>query len=109
MTKGRKTTLKERIEIVQYTLAREKDYYGAAEKYAVSYQQVYSWGKKSESDGSLALEDWRGKGLESKETVTEKERLQLEVKELEHRNEYLEAEAGLLKKLAEIERRDPSN
>lgn len=109
MTKGRKTTLKERIEIVQYTLAREKDYYGAAEKYAVSYQQVYSWVKKYESDGSLALEDWRGKGLESKETLTEKERLQLEVKELEHRNEYLEAEAGLLKKLAEIERRDPSN
>lgn len=109
MTKGRKTTLKERIEIVQYTLAREKDYHGAAEKYAVSYQQVYSWVKKYESDGAAALEDRRGKKLASKETLTETERLQLEVKELKHRNEYLEAEAGLLKKLEEIERRDPSN
>ena len=109
MTKGRKTTLRERIEIVQYTLAREKDYYGAAEKYAVSYQQVYSWVKKYESNGAAALEDRRGKKLASKETLTETERLQLEVKELKHRNEYLEAEAGLLKKLNEIERRDPSN
>lgn len=36
--------------------------------------------------------------------LTEEEKLQLRIKELEHRNQYLEAENGLLKKLKEIER-----
>lgn len=109
MTKGRKTIWKERVEIVQYTLARDKDYHGAAEKYNVSYQQVYSWVKKYESGGIAALQDRRGKGLASKETLTDEEQLQLKIKELEHRNQYLEAESDLLKKLEEIERRDPFN
>lgn len=109
MTKGRKTIWKERVEIVQYTLARDRDYHGAAEKYAVSYQQVYSWVKKYESGGTTALQDRRGKGLASKETLTDEEQLQLKIKELEHRNQYLEAESGLLKKLKAIERRDPFN
>jgi Mor family transcriptional regulator len=41
MTKGRKTTLQERIEIVQYTIANDLNYQETAEKYRVSYQQVY--------------------------------------------------------------------
>lgn len=38
MTKGRKTTWKEHIEIAQYTLANELDYHKAEKKYGVSYQ-----------------------------------------------------------------------
>lgn len=79
MTKGRQTTLKGRVEIVQYTLARDKDYHGAAEKYGVSYQQVYSWVKKYESGGTAALEDRRGKGLASKAELTTEEALRLKV------------------------------
>ncbi len=37
MKQGRKTTFEERIEIVNFTLAHEKDYQGAVEKYGVSY------------------------------------------------------------------------
>ncbi len=37
MTKGRKTTWEERIEIVQDTLANGKSYQQTAEKYRVSY------------------------------------------------------------------------
>ena len=45
MKQGCKTTFDERVEIVNFTLAHEKDYQGAVEKYGVSYHQVYSWGR----------------------------------------------------------------
>lgn len=105
MTKGRKTTLKERLEIAQYTIANDFNYHEATEKYEVSYQQVYNWVRKYQQGGEQSFEDRRGKALESKTTLTEEERLQLRIKELNHRNQYLEAENGLLKKLKEIERR----
>ena len=46
MKQGRKTTFEERIEIVNFTLAHEKDYQGAVEKYGVSYQQILFLGQK---------------------------------------------------------------
>ena len=106
MTKGRKTTHKERLEITQYCLAIDKNYQETAEKYQVSYQQVYQWVQKYEKDGSGGLIDRRGRGLESKSNLTDAEKLVLENKALAERNKYLEAEIGLLKKLEEIERRD---
>ena len=42
MTKGRKTMLDERIEIVSYCIANGKDYAAAIERYKVSYPQIYS-------------------------------------------------------------------
>ncbi|MFD1417146.1 transposase, partial [Oceanobacillus jeddahense] len=105
MSERRKTTFKERIEIAQYAIANDLNYQQAAEKYGVSYQQVYSWVRKYRKDGEQALQDRRGKTLESKPNLTEEEKLQLRIKELEHRTQYLEAENGLLKKLEEIERR----
>ena len=43
MTKGRKTTFEERIEIVQYCIAHDHNYAETAENYQVSYQQVRSY------------------------------------------------------------------
>ena len=40
MTKGRKTTFEERVEIVQYCIAHDHNYAETAEKYEVSYQQA---------------------------------------------------------------------
>lgn len=105
MHKGRKTTFEERVEIVNFTIAHGKDYQAAVEKYGVSYQQVYSWVRKFEKDGSQGLVDRRGKGLESKPNLTAEEELQLKIKQLEERNRLLEMENGLLKKLDEIQRR----
>lgn len=76
MNKGRKTTLKERIEIVNFTIAHDKDYQATMEKYNISYQQIYSWIRRFEKDGSRGLEDRRGKGLEVKENLTVEEELQ---------------------------------
>lgn len=41
----RKTSIEERIEIVNYCIDHNKDYKNTAEKYDVSYSQVYSWTK----------------------------------------------------------------
>lgn len=106
MRQGRKTTLEERVEIVNFTIAHKKDYRSAMEKYGVSYQQVYSWVKKFDKQGSQGLVDRRGKGLDSKPNLTTEEELQLKIKQLEERNRYLEAEVGLLKKLEEIKHRN---
>lgn len=105
MTKGRKTTYQERIEIAQYTIANELNYAQAIEKYDVSYQQVYSWVKKYQQHGEEALKDNRGRNR-SNEFLTEEERLKLRVKELEARNRHLEMENDLAKKLQEIQRRN---
>lgn len=107
MKRGRKTTFKERLEIVQYALANDKDYQKAIDKYNISYSQVYSWVRKFEKDGEAALQDKRGKTVKDREfeTLSETERLKLEILRLKERNEYLEAENIILKKLDEIGRR----
>jgi len=40
MTKGRKTTWLERIEIVEFTIAKGKDYKATMEKYEVSKMKL---------------------------------------------------------------------
>ncbi|MDB7086604.1 MULTISPECIES: helix-turn-helix domain-containing protein [Enterococcus] len=105
MTKGRKTTYQERIEIAQYTIANELNYAQSIEKYDISYQQVYSWVKKYQQYGEEALKDNRGRNRSS-EFLTEEERLKLRVKELEARNKHLEMENDFVKKLQEVRRRN---
>lgn len=46
MTKGRKTTQKERVEIVAFCIEYNKDYGLTVETYNVSYQQIYAWVRK---------------------------------------------------------------
>lgn len=104
MSKGRKTTQEEKIEIVQYCINNNYDYKGAASEYKVSYAQVYSWTKKFEEDGEQALIDNRGK-RKVEEELTELELLQKENKLLKKQLERKDMENTLLKKLKEIERR----
>ncbi len=104
MTKGRLTTLDERIEIVSYCIAKGKNYGAAIEKYGVSYQQIYSWVCKYEKKGVDGLIDKRGKRKPLDE-MTEIERLQAENKMLKAENKQKEMEIAVLKKLQEIERR----
>ncbi|HEL0023088.1 TPA: IS3 family transposase, partial [Streptococcus equi subsp. zooepidemicus] len=108
MKQGRKTTFEERVEIVNFTIAHDKDYQAAIEKYGISYQQVYSWVRKFEKDGSQGLLDRRGKGLESKLNLTPEEELQLKIKQLEERNRYLEMEVGLPKKVRRNQTQKPT-
>ena len=43
MTKGRRTTFDERVEIVQYCIAHNHNYMKTAEHYQVSYQQARNY------------------------------------------------------------------
>ncbi|SDZ08778.1 Transposase and inactivated derivatives [Bacillus sp. 166amftsu] len=104
MTSRRKTTLEERIQIVNYCIQHQKNYQLTAEGYEVSYQQVYQWVKKFEAHGEEALQDKRGRKKKEYE-LTEEEKFKIEMKRLEQENERLRAENAFLKKLEELERR----
>lgn len=104
MTKGRKTTFEERIEIVLFCIENNYNYQMASEKFRVSYQQVYTWVKKCEEYGSKSLLDKRGKRKQLEE-LSETEKLAAQLKLLEVENNRLQMENDYLKKLDEIERR----
>lgn len=101
MTKGRKASFEEKVEIVKDCLAHGKDYRRSVEMYKVSYKQIYSWVRKYLEGGEEALQDHRGKQRADHE-LTNEER---EMKKLKRENERLHAENAYLKKLEEIERR----
>lgn len=104
MTKGRTTTLDERIEIASYCISNGKDYGLAIKKYGVSYQQIYSWINKYEEKGVDGLIDKRGKRKPLDE-MGEVELLRAENKMLKAENKQKEMEIAVLKKVREIERR----
>lgn len=104
MTKGRKTTWVERIQVVHDCLGNGKDYQKTADIYKVSYQQVYQWVKKFEQGGDEALKDKRGRKKDEVE-LTSEEKMKHEMRKLAQENERLRAENLFLKKLEELERR----
>jgi transposase len=104
MTKGRTITWEEKKEIAVYCMENGKDYQGTADKYKVSYQQVYKWVKKYETMGAEALKDNRGR-TKSESELSPDEKIKLQMKRLKWENERLRAENEFLKKLEEIERR----
>ncbi|EOU2008430.1 transposase [Clostridium perfringens] len=101
MTNGRKTTYEERIEIVSFCIANAHDYNLTANKFNVSYQQVYTWVKKYNKNGYNALVDRRGKNKSFGE-LTESERFSAQLKLLEAENRRLKIENDFFKKLEEI-------
>lgn len=104
MTKGRKTTFEERVEIVQYCIKYNHNYAEIAEKFSVSYQQARNYTIKYEKKGVDGLQDRRGK-RKSTEEMDELEKLRAEVKILRAEKKRAEMEISFLKKLEEIERR----
>ena len=104
MTKGRKTTLDERVAIVEACIKSGMNYEKTAELFEVSYQQVYQWVHKYQEKGVKGLADRRGKAKPFSE-MTETEKLRAENKLLRAQLERKELENLFLKKLEEIERR----
>jgi len=104
MTKGRKTTFDERVEIVEHCISRGMNYAETAEKYQVSYPQVYQWVHKYQTKGASGLADNRGK-RKDEDMMTELEKLRAENKLLLAEKKRAEIEIEFLKKVEEIERR----
>lgn len=99
----RKTTLTERLEIVEYCLKHSRNYKNAASVYDVSYSQVYSWVKKHDKSGKDALIDNRGHHKTDDE-VDELEKLRRENIRLKKQLKEKERLTELLKKAREFER-----
>lgn len=104
MTKGRKTTFDERVEIASYCISHDHNYAETAEKFSISYQQARNYTIKYENAGVDALQDNRGK-RKSEDSLTEIERLRAELKLEKAKRQKAEMETSFLKKLDEIERR----
>jgi transposase-like protein len=100
----RKTTVAERKEIVEYCISNKRDYKGTAEKYDVSYSQVYSWVCKYDTTGEEGLSDKRGRH-KSDEEVDELDKLRRENKRLRRQLEESYMSVELVKKVKEFERR----
>jgi transposase-like protein len=103
MAKGRKTTLEERIEITSFCLENGKDYALTLRTFNVSYNQVYGWVKKYETEGIQALEDRRGRA-KPEEKMTELDRVRAENRLLQAKLRDAQMENALLKKVQELER-----
>lgn len=99
----RKTTLEERIEIVNYCITNNRNYKETALKYDVSYSQVYSWIQRYDADGDDGLLDKRGQH-KSDDEVDELERLRRENLRLKRQLEEKDMAVELLKKVKEFER-----
>lgn len=104
MAKGRKTTLDERIHIVEECVRSGLDYDGASRRFGVSYQQVYSWVRKHEAAGVDGLIDKRGRSKPMEE-MSDTEKPRAENRILKAQVKRKELENLFLKKLDEIERR----
>lgn len=102
--KGRKTTLEERIAIVEHCTASGNNYALTSKEFNCSYGQVYSWTKKYEARGIEGLYDRRGKN-KSTDELTEIEKLQAENKLLKAKAKQQQMEIDFLKKLDAVERR----
>ena len=100
----RKTTLEERIAIVEYCIAHSNDYAAIAKEYNCSYGQVYSWARKYTQNGISGLYDKRGRNKLNEE-LSEIEKLRAENRMLKAQSKQQKMEIDLLKKLEDIERR----
>jgi transposase-like protein len=104
--KSRKTTYEERLEIVNWVIAHDMNYKEAADKYSVKYALVYQWVKKYLKDGDEGLKHKkRGPRAKSKideSTLSEVERLKLELEREKALREKAEFRLELFKKKEEF-------
>lgn len=105
MTKGRETTVTERVEIARECITGGNNYGEIAQKYQVSYQQVYLWTRKYRTMGDAGLEDRRGHRAGTLPSRTPEEELRDRIAQQERKIFELEMENALLKKVKELERR----
>lgn len=98
-----KTTYEERLEIVEYCLAHDRDIKGTALKYGCNYAQLYQWVRKYEAYGEDALIDRRGK-RKKEEELSDLEKAERKIAKLEREKEEYRKKYELLKKAEERER-----
>ena len=103
MAEKLKTTLEERIKIVEYCIEHNRDIKGTAAHFGCNYAQLYQWVRKYEQHGEDGLIDKRGK-RKVEDELTELEKAQRKIAQLEREKEEFRKKYELLKKAEEKER-----
>jgi len=103
-TMSRKTTFKERIEIVEWIAKGNHSYSEAAEHFNVSYQQARLWAIKAKEKGYEALVDNRGHH-KSEAELTDIDKANLRIRQLESQIKDQKLLEEFVKKYQELQRR----
>lgn len=106
MKTAKEITLDERIQIVKECLESGLRYGEIAKKHGISYQLLYVWVQRYTELGEAGLEDRRGKRKIDQMPRNEREKLQIEIKQLKQQLHTAEMERDLLKKVSELQRKD---
>ena len=95
------------ICIVNYVLANNNDFKGAADKYSVPYANVYNWVKKYNEHGEDGLSDSRGRpsSKEPKHELSDIEKKDIEIEKLRQELKRKDMVIEVLKKNIEIQER----
>lgn len=101
---SRKTTLEERIEVVEYVTNQKHSYSEAAERFQVSYQQARSWVLKAKDGGYEALEDNRGR-RKPKKKLSDLDKANLRIRQLEGQVADMKLLEEFVKKYQELQRK----
>lgn len=88
---------KKKTKIVKYCIDHDQNYMGTAEFFSGNYARIYNRVKKYDSKGEDSQEDWHGK-RKSEEHLTDFEKAQQKIAELERINRRQEMELELLKR-----------
>lgn len=100
--KSRKTTFEERLEIVKWVIANDMNYKEAADQNAINYALIYQWVKKYLKEGEEGLKfkkrGPRKKAKVEESTLSEVERLKLELEREKALRERAEFRLELFKK-----------
>ncbi|MGX7033460.1 helix-turn-helix domain-containing protein, partial [Pediococcus argentinicus] len=102
---SRKTTFKERIQVVEYIVKHKHSYSEAADHFQVSYQQARLWVLKANDGGYEALVDNRGH-RKSESELTDLDKANLRIRQLESQLQDQELYKAFAKKLQELQRKE---
>ena len=91
------------MEAVEYCISHDYNYAGTAQRFNISYSQIYDWTQKYKKKGKEGLIDRRGHHKADDE-VDELERLKRENRRLKRQLEEKDRVIELLKKVREFER-----
>lgn len=107
--KSRKVPFEERLEIVKWVIENNMNYKEAASKFATNYANVYKWTRAYMMKGKEALKDKKRGPNKKKDidlnTLSEVERLKIELERERELRKFREFQLEVLKKKEEFENR----
>lgn len=103
MAKALKVSKEEKLKIIKHCIDNNYNFKETVETFGGNYAQIYNWVKNYEENGEECLIDNRGK-RKAKEELSDLEKANRKIKQLERENKLKEIELELLKKEEALEK-----